>query len=133
MAEKVVIYALNRKFVNQEKDIPETARQVIYYSLAIGHHVGVIDCLQSLAEIPLVDFTGWLERLPEGPARQKLAGILTWGEIEVNRQHVAELAPVLQPVLGGDPAAGFAAALLQALRAMTEEPALYLMIRRRPE
>lgn len=136
--DKVVIYALNRKFVNQEKDIPETAQQVVYYSLAIGHHVGVIDCLERLAEVPLPEFAGWLAQLPEGPARQKLAGILSWGEIEVNRQHVADLAPVLRaPALqAASPLEGalasFVAALLQALHQMTAEPALYLLVRRVP-
>jgi len=133
MPDKIVIYALNRKFVNQEKDIPETAQQVMYYSLAIGHHVGVIDCLERLAEVPLPDFAAWLAQLPQGPARQKLAGILSWGEIEVNQQHVAELAPVLSAAAApGETLALFVAALLQALRQMAVEPALYLMVRRMP-
>ncbi|WP_456307582.1 formate hydrogenlyase maturation HycH family protein, partial [Serratia quinivorans] len=42
---QVVFYSLSRKFV-QEKKAPPKAQEVIYYSLAIGHHLGVIDCLE---------------------------------------------------------------------------------------
>ena len=39
MAERAVFYQLTHKYVNKEQDIPEGSRQVIYYSLAIGHHM----------------------------------------------------------------------------------------------
>lgn len=40
MNPSIVIYRLSRKFVNQRQDIPETARRVVYYTPAVGHHVG---------------------------------------------------------------------------------------------
>ena len=52
---------------------------MIYYSLAIGHHVGVMDCFQSLMEIPLDDYRQWIVRLPEGAARRKLEGCAEMG------------------------------------------------------
>ena len=93
---KISVYQLRQKFVNRQEDIPEDARQVVYYALAVGHHVGVMDCFTSLVEVPLEDFRRWLAALPEGPARSKLAGVLNWGEIEINRSHAELLLPLLE-------------------------------------
>lgn len=132
MAERAVFYQLTHKFVSQEPEASEAPRQVIYYSLAIGHHVGVMDCLQPMMEIPLDDYWSWLERLPEGQGRRKLEGLLKWGEIEVSRQHVDAVLPALkhaQPTLG--PAEQEKTQILiSCLEKMIQEPALYLMIRK---
>ncbi|WP_278044715.1 formate hydrogenlyase maturation HycH family protein [Shewanella maritima] len=40
MSDKVLFYALSRKFVDEQTDVPEEAKSVIYYGLAIGHHLG---------------------------------------------------------------------------------------------
>ena len=125
MSERVVFYQLTHKFVNQEQNIPEDARQVVYYSLAIGHHVGVMDCFQRLMEIPLKEYRHWISRLPEGTARRKMEGVLKWGEIEVNQSHASELLQVLDKSQ-----AQWTATLAQSLQAMVKEPALYLMIRK---
>jgi hypothetical protein len=122
MSERVVFYQLTHKFVNKEQNIPEDAKQVVYYSLAIGHHVGVMDCFQSLMEIPLDVYRGWVSHLPEGTARHKMEGVLKWGEIEVNREHASEILPLLN-----EP---WTKPLAQSLQAMMKEPALYLMIRK---
>ena len=122
MTERVVFYQLTHKFVNQEQNIPENARQVVYYSLAIGHHVGVLDCFQSLMEIPLEEYRQWVSHLPEGTARRKMEGLLKFGEIEVNQGHAGEILPLLK-----DP---WTEPLAQCLQAMMKEPALYLMIRK---
>lgn len=127
---QVVFYQLQRKFVNQREDIPETARQVIYYTLAVGHHVGVLDCFSSLAEVPLEAFRTWVEGLPQGPGRSKLEGVLKWGEIEINASH----APMLLPLLGDSDlspdAPHWIAPVAQCLKCMAQEPALYLMVRK---
>lgn len=125
MNGRVVFYQLTHKFVNQEQNIPEDARQVVYYSLAIGHHVGVMDCFQSLMEIPLEEYRQWILHLPEGAARRKLEGVLKWGEVEVNRTHAGEILSTLNesPTLWTNP-------LARCLQAMMKEPALYLMIRK---
>ena len=95
MSERAVFYRLSHKFVNNDASIPENAQQVIYYSLAIGHHVGVMDCFKSFLEIPMNDLRVWLSRLPESPGRQKLEGILKWGEIEINSSHAAAILSAL--------------------------------------
>ncbi len=127
MAERAVFYQLTHKFVNTEQDIPAEPRQVMYYALTIGHHVGMLDCFQSLLEIPLEDYRAWLARMPAGPGRSKLEGLLKWGEIEINRSHVGELLPVLRGT-----EAGWTSTLQQCLRQMVQEPALYLMARKQP-
>lgn len=39
MADEVFFYRLSRKFVDEQFDVPEEAKEVMYYSLAIGHHL----------------------------------------------------------------------------------------------
>ena len=48
MTTQVFFYLLNERFVENDEQVPEQAKQVMYYSLAIGHHVGVIDCFKKL-------------------------------------------------------------------------------------
>ena len=132
MTEQVVFYRLTHKYVNQDQDIPEASRQVIYYSLAIGHHVGVLDCFQSLLEVPLGDYRLWVDKMPAGSARDKLEGLLKWGEIEINRSHAANLIPMLKSSMERmqDNSLRCTNVLLDCLQKMLEEPALYLMVRK---
>lgn len=132
--EKVIFYHLTHKFLNQDQPIPEEPRQVIYYSLAIGHHVGVMDCFQPLMELPLDGFERWLQKLPEGDARHKLEGLLKWGEIEINSSHAGPLGDALSHAMPSMDCqqSSWSAALLEQLHIMLHEPALYLMVRRMP-
>ena len=128
MSSKIVVYQLRSKFVNQREDVPEDARQVVYYTLAVGHHVGVMDCFSSRMEIPLDEYTSWVQTLPEGPARTKLEGAIRWSEIEVNSSHVRMLHALFEgaPVNGPSWTRDF----IQCLNAIRQEPALYLMLRK---
>jgi hydrogenase-4 component J len=129
MNPRVVIYQLHSKFVNQREDVPEEARQVVYYSLAVGHHVGVLDCFSSIAEISLQDYSDWLERLPDGPGRSKMEGVVKWGEIEINHSHLKMLLPLLD--VSNPDHEEWVALLAQIFTGMQQEPALYLMLRKR--
>lgn len=40
MSETVVFSQLSRKFIDENDATPAEAQQVVYYSLAIGHHLG---------------------------------------------------------------------------------------------
>ena len=128
MCAKIIVYQRRSKFVNQRADVPEDARQVVYYTLAVGHHVGVMDCFSNQMEIPLDEYIAWLQMLPEGPARTKLEGAIRWSEIEVNSSHVQmllalfETAPVTSPIWARD--------FIQCLNGIKQEPALYLMLRK---
>ncbi|MBM3125937.1 MAG: formate hydrogenlyase maturation protein HycH [Chloroflexi bacterium] len=125
MSGRVIFYQLTHKFVNLAQDIPEGSKQVVYYSLAIGHHVGLMDCFHCLMEIPLDDYCQWITHLPEGAARRKMEGVLKWGEIEVNQSHASELLEAFDKSQ-----TQWTGALVQCLQAMRNEPALYLMVRR---
>ena len=130
MVPRIVVYQLRSKFVNQREDVPEDARQVVYYTLAVGHHVGVMDCFSSQMEIPLDEYISWVQTLPEGPARTKLEGAIRWSEIEVNSSHFQMLHPLFEaaPVNGPNWTRDF----IQCLNAIRQEPALYLMLRKMP-
>lgn len=128
MEPRVIFYQLRTKFVNRREDIPEEARQVVYYSLAVGHHVGVMDCFTKLAEAPLEEFSTWLQTLPPGPARSKLEGVLTWGEIEVNHSHSGILLQLFEQEHKEYPA--WIDVLADGLYCMQQEPAYYWMVRK---
>lgn len=90
-AREVVFYRLGEKFVDHERSIPEDVRSVLYYTLAIGHHTGVIDCLKPRLATSREVFSEVLALLEPGAARDKLAGIEKFGEIEVKKEHVPML------------------------------------------
>lgn len=94
-AREVVFYRLGEKFVDHERSIPEDVRSVLYYTLAIGHHTGVIDCLKPCLATSREVFADVLALLGPGEAHDKLAGIEKFGEIEVKKEHV----PVLKPAV----------------------------------
>jgi hydrogenase-4 component J len=128
MSPKISVYQLRSKFVNQREDVPEDARQIVYYTLAVGHHVGVMDCFSSQVEIPLDEYAAWVESLPEGPARTKLEGAMRWGEIEVNQTHLSTLLPLFEAAQSNGP--GWMRDLVQCLQSIQRESAMYLMIRK---
>ncbi|WP_172136235.1 formate hydrogenlyase maturation HycH family protein [Adlercreutzia sp. ZJ473] len=110
-AREVVLYRLGRKFVDNERSIPADVRSVLYYTLAIGHHTGVIDCLEPRVGASRAVFAAALEALPEGPARDKLSGVERFGEIELGREHVGELRAAVRAALAREGAAAPAGAL----------------------
>ena len=128
MSPKIVVYQLHSKFINRREDVPEEARQVVYYTLAVGHHVGVMDCFSSQIEIPFDEYATWVRNLPEGPARTKLEGAVRWGEIEVNVSHVEMLLSLFEPSQAERP--GWRADLIHCLNNIKREPAMYLMVRK---
>lgn len=128
MNPRIVVYQLRSKFVSRQTDIPDDARQVVYYSLAIGHHVGVLDCFSPVSEIPLDEFYAWLDGLPAGAGRTKLEGLVRWGEIEINHSHAPILLPLLETV---PPGSEWVNRLRENLRVMLQEPAFYLMLRKK--
>ncbi len=133
MESQVVFYRLGRKIVSNQNEVPEEARQVMYYSLAIGHHVGVMDCLSELVSVPLDVYERCVKALPEGAARRKLEGALTWQEIEINRSHVDELMPALNGLLASmqEPESHWVTSVIESLRQIVAEPARYLMVKMR--
>jgi hydrogenase-4 component J len=130
---QVAFYRLRSKVVNDQKAIPEDARQVMYYSLAIGHHIGVMDCFSEMMVVPTDAYQECLNRLPESEGRRKLEGALQWEEIEINRSHVDALMPPLKRLqreaAGSD--LNWVPTLVHCLEEIVAEPALYLMVKLR--
>lgn len=133
MSSKVIFYALGQRFLEREEDRPADAKQVVYYSLAIGHHIGVIDCFKPVLECPLEGYTAWIARLPEGEARRKLEGLVRFGEITIDASHIKMLGAALDGIRAGlEPQeTQWQDTLMRTLAAIEAEPAMYLMVRRR--
>lgn len=74
---EIVFWTLRKKFVASSDEMPEHSSQVMYYSLAIGHHVGVIDCLNVAFRCPLTEYEDWLALVEEEQARRKMLGVMT--------------------------------------------------------
>ncbi|WP_337261976.1 MULTISPECIES: formate hydrogenlyase maturation HycH family protein [unclassified Serratia (in: enterobacteria)] len=129
---QVVFYSLSRKFV-QEKKAPPKAQEVIYYSLAIGHHLGVIDCLEAKLQCPLSAFHTWVAQLPAGDAaRRKLEGVERFGEICIDSSHTHLLATALSKAMPqmSLEQQSWSQRLIALLQLIENEPAIYLMVRR---
>ena len=134
MSERVVFYRLGSRFLHQGQRAAADAQQVVYYSLAIGHHVGVIDTFKPMLTCPYDRYLAWVEALADGEAKRKLDGVRRFGEIMIDASHTQLLRPALQaalPDLDAE-AAGWARQLDQVLQEIEREPALYVMVRRQP-
>lgn len=137
MTSQVLFYALSQKFLEQDAPRPErddsAPRQVIYQTLGLGHHIGVIDCFTRVIECPLDDYAAWIGRLDDGEARRKLEGVLKFGEIMIDSTHTHLLAAALDHAMPrfSDPESAWARTLIGQLAAIDAEPAMYLMVKRR--
>ncbi|QNH65309.1 formate hydrogenlyase maturation HycH family protein [Proteus vulgaris] len=120
--------------VDSDDDIPEQAQQVMYYSLAIGHHVGMIDCLKTELVCPLEKYKAWIDLLPEGEAKRKMQGLLTFGEININSEHTHLLALAFDPIIKNDDPlfSEWSQTLIKLLGEIHAEPAIYLIVKRKP-
>ncbi|QZN97154.1 formate hydrogenlyase maturation HycH family protein [Symbiopectobacterium purcellii] len=130
MSGKAIFYALSQKFLDSKEKVPEQAQQVMYYSLAIGHHVGVIDCLKPVLTCPLDDYQAWIAQLPTGDAQRKMAGLLKFGEITLDSSHTRLLHQAFSALGDSDRFVPWSATLLDYLAAIERESALYLMVKR---
>ncbi|KJF87464.1 formate hydrogenlyase maturation HycH family protein [Photobacterium phosphoreum] len=129
----VYFYTLGRKFVDESYDVPEEAKQIMYYSLAIGHHLGVVDCLKAVIECEGDEYLTWISGLPQdGEAFNKMKGYFVFGEITIYPEHLNMLALAFdridtstQNALSQQLTRDFIAALGDIHR----EPTMYMMIR----
>ncbi|AGN85447.1 MULTISPECIES: formate hydrogenlyase maturation HycH family protein [Enterobacteriaceae] len=133
MGESVVFSQLRRKFIDENDATPAQAQQVVYYSLAIGHHLGVIDCLETALSCPWEDYLAWIATLEAGSeARRKMEGVPRYGEIVIDSTHVMLLANAFDRAQTRQNAQQLAwsKALLSMLHDIHQESAIYLMVRR---
>ena len=133
MSESVVFSQLSRKFIDENDATPAEAQQVVYYSLAIGHHLGVIDCLEAALTCPWGDYLAWIATLEEGStARRKMVGVPKYGEIVIDHSHIATLASAFDRALAVQTPQQqtWSRVLLSLLHDIHQESAIYLMVRR---
>lgn len=133
MTTQVIFYLLNQRFVENESQVPEQAQQVMYYSLAIGHHVGVIDCFKKLLVCDYGDYQQFVAQFPEGEAKRKLTGLLRFGEITIDSSHVNLLARAFDDAYAGlsEEYQHWVDILMETLAAIQKEPVMYIMVKRR--
>lgn len=135
MTTTVIFYLLNERFVENDEQVPEQAKQVMYYSLAIGHHVGVIDCFKKLLICDYADYQRFVESFPEGEAKRKFAGLMKFGEIVIDSSHVNLLAKAIdenRPNFALEHQK-WADILMDTLASIQREPVMYIMVKRRDE
>ena len=101
-ATDVVFYLLGKKFVEDKSDIPKDARDVIYYTLAMGHNTGVIDCFEPKLALSRDLFDKICEKLEEGDAKFKLTRIEKFGEIQILKEDTKMLKSAIQDSYLGD-------------------------------
>ncbi|MBD1577182.1 formate hydrogenlyase maturation protein HycH [Vibrio sp. S11_S32] len=132
---KVMFYALKRKFVDEQYDVPEEAKQVLYYSLSIGHHLGVVDCLEVAIEASTAEYKQWVNLLEAGSeAHRKMMGYFTFGEITIYPDHIHMLACAFSTVDKArmtEKEIAMTATFIDVLTAIYHEQTMYVMIRDR--
>lgn len=128
---EIVFWTLRQKFIDSSTTLPEQHRQVMYYSLAIGHHVGIIDCLRVALRCPLVEYRKWAQQLADEQAQRKMLGVLTFGEIIIDASHLSLLRHALAPLADDTSSAqqAFSKDMLSLLDDIAHEPAIYLLAR----
>ncbi len=133
MSETVVFSQLSRKFIDENDATPAEAQQVVYYSLAIGHHLGVIDCLEAALTCPWNDYLAWIGTLEVGSeARRKMEGVPKYGEIVIDFNHIQMLARAFDNALATQTPQQqeWSKLMLSMLHDIHQESAIYLMVRR---
>ena len=133
MSETVVFSQLSRKFIDENDATPDAAQQVVYYSLAIGHHLGVIDCLEAALSCPWDAYLAWIGTLEEGStARRKMEGVPKYGEIVIDFNHVQMLARAFDDAraVQTPQQQEWSKLMLSMLHDIHQESAIYLMVRR---
>ena len=88
---EVVFYQLARKFVDSESSVPDDAQDILYYTLAVGHHTGVLDCFEPRLSVPVDVFYTLVDALPEGEAKTKFEAIRDFGECQLDKAAVPSL------------------------------------------
>lgn len=140
MGGRVVMYQLTAKLVDSEIDIPSDAQDIMYYTLSVGHHTGVMDCFSAKLSCPIETFESVLENIADDRARSKLGGILRFGEIQIDKSHLPVLKPAIKRTLrelftrkDTNPYSAelvWMSDFIQLLDATEKETAMYLMGRR---
>ncbi len=128
-----VFYELHAKLVDSAEAVPDTAKRVLYYTFAMGHHVGVCDCFKEILRMPCKEYQELLAALEPYPqAYQKLKGAQTFGEIQIDRSQASYLSQAFYEAysLSQNPALSiYLERLSDMMCSIAQEPALYLIVK----
>ena len=137
---EVVFYQLNRKFVDEDNaPADDKVSDIMYYTLAVGHHTGIIDCFDERCRCSAGAYARACDLLlPESDARRKLENVLIRGEIQVDKGDLDMLEEPVTAALAQARELGWkngAQEVLEylsgALSAIRKDGAVYLMVRLR--
>jgi hydrogenase-4 component J len=124
----IVFYRLTSKVVGTEENCSEKSKEIAYYTLAIGHHTGVLDCFDVALYCDDDELDALLDLLPqEGYTYFKLSGLRRFGEITIEQDHAMRLLDELEPF---GCSLQWVEKLLGQLEAIIREPIIYLVGRR---
>jgi hydrogenase-4 component J len=129
----IVFYRLTSKVVGMEEDISEKSRAIAYYTLAVGHHTGILDCFSVALHCTYAQLELLLDELPVGSyARFKLDGLRKFGEINIEQEHAAQLYPALKEAVDNLSISQqeWLCALLEELELVIRDPVIYLVGKR---
>lgn len=131
----VVFYQVKAKFVDSEKSVPEETKDVLYYTLSIGHHTGVIDCLEEKLRIPKAQYEDICASL-DGEAKYKLEGAVRNTEIQIEKHNLPPLIDSLNAALNSadtldDVTKTNISNILDLFKVLEDDTAAYIMARLR--
>lgn len=89
---------LTQKFVDSEHSVPEESTDILYYTLSVGHHTGVIDCFRCDLQMPDETYKAIVDLMTNEEAKQKLSGIFKFGEIEIWKHQAVKILADLRGV-----------------------------------
>ncbi len=95
-ATDIVFYRLTKRFVEDESDVSEEALDVIYYTLAMGHNTGIIDCFDPKIAIDRKLFDHIVDSLDDSEGKRKLSGIEKFGEIQLDKLSVVDVIETVE-------------------------------------
>ncbi|XPE51005.1 formate hydrogenlyase maturation HycH family protein [Shigella flexneri] len=90
---EIVFWDAAGSSVASSDEMPETASGNVLPP-AIGHHVGVIDCLNVAFRCPLTEYEDWLAQVPRGASPTQDVGVMTFGEIVIHASRTALLTRI---------------------------------------
>lgn len=81
----VEFHRLGAKMVENANEIPDDSADIMYYTLNVGHHTGIIDMFDIAKTIPLDFYKKVVCAMQVEDAKKKLQGVIDFSEIEVNK------------------------------------------------
>ncbi|MDR0501027.1 MAG: hypothetical protein LBG97_07325 [Coriobacteriales bacterium] len=134
---QIVLYRLSSKVVSMEENVSDRSKEVAYYTLAVGHHTGVLDCFTAAMSFSYAYLQQLLCLLPKDCfTHYKLDGLRKFGEITIASEHAQRLiddlnkASMLAQMQGADGILELIAELGKQLQLVLDDPVVYLVAKR---